>query len=479
MLLREKYSRWPQPCSIDEGLALIRSNVPLLSPLSNLQLRDFLLESNILTVARNEVAFRHNDYTTSFFCVVEGEIDASIKDDGRTDFQIKEGGFFGEMGLISGRRRAYTATAAQDCLLVETPRHTILKLIDSLACVQRTIDEVSLKRAVHIYLGHTLSEADLDYLAHDARVRHYPAGEVLFNEGDRPDGLYLIRSGSVTVSRMIGGKEVVLSYVAAGNYVGDMALMSGQPRFATVRAAVNTETIQLSCERVAEVLTRHPDISNAMNERYLSRMQDEYTGLEMQAGSDAGNLIAFLVQQGIGEATDVLLIDESLCTRCDNCERACADTHDGTSRLDRESGPIYDQLRVPSSCRHCEHPHCMKDCPPDAIHRTISGEVFIKDTCIGCGNCVTNCPYDVIQMAYIDPYRKRQSLWQWLLLGKAKEEAKLSPERALSKMAVKCDMCKDIGTGPACVRSCPTGAAIRVAPEEFLDYAVSHSKNIL
>lgn len=479
MLLREKFSHWPETCSIDKGLARIRDNVPLLSPLSNLQLRDFLLESNILTVAANETVFRCSDYTTSFFCLVAGEVDASIKDDGRTDFQIKQGGFFGEMGLISGRRRAYTAQAAQDCLLVETPRHTILKLIDSLSCVRRMIDEVSLKRAVHIYLGHSLSEPDLDYLAHDAQVRHYAAGDVLFHEGDAPDGLYLIRSGSVTVSRMLGGKEVVLSYVSAGNYVGDMALMTGQPRFGTVRAAVTTEVIQLSCERVREVLSRNPDISDAMNERYLDRMQQsEYTGLEMQTGSDSSNLIAFLVQQGIGEATDVLLIDESLCTRCDNCERACADTHEGTSRLDRKSGPIYDQLRVPSSCRHCEHPHCMKDCPPDAIHRSISGEVFIKDTCIGCGNCVTNCPYDVIQMAFIDPQRKRRSLWQALLFGKASEtELAGGPsDRALSKMAVKCDMCKDIPTGPACVRSCPTGAAIRVSPVEFLEYAVSHNK---
>ena len=43
-------------------------------------------------------------------------------------------------------------------------------------------------------------------------------------------------------------------------------------------------------------------------------------------------------------------------------------------------------------------------------------------------------------------------------------------DQAMAKTAVKCDMCKDLAGGPACVRSCPTGAALRVSPEKFLDY---------
>ena len=124
---------------------------------------------------------------------------------------------------------------------------------------------------------------------------------------------------------------------------------------------------------------------------------------------------AFLVAQGLGEATDVLLIDEALCVGCDNCEKACADSHEGLSRLDREAGKTFAHLHVPTSCRHCEHPHCMADCPPNAIHRGPDGEVFINDTCIGCGNCQRNCPYGVIRMDKVPP--KKPSLLSWLFLG--------------------------------------------------------------
>ena len=46
---------------------------------------------------------------------------------------------------------------------------------------------------------------------------------------------------------------------------------------------------------------------------------------------------------------------------------------------------------------------------------------------------------------------------------------------SVEKKAVKCDMCKDLSGGPACVRACPTGAAIRISPEELIGYAQSRS----
>jgi Fe-S-cluster-containing hydrogenase component 2 len=259
-----------------------------------------------------------------------------------------------------------------------------------------------------------------------------------------------------------------------------MALMRNAPRSATVRAAVPAEAIVLESRKVTDVLAVNTGMRSELDDKYIARLK---ANEGMTANERSGNLISFLLQQGVGEATDVLLIDESLCIRCDFCERACADTHFGTSRLDREAGPTFDNLHVPTSCRHCEHPHCMKDCPPDAIHRSPGGEVYITDACIGCGNCEKNCPYGVIQMAPLAEKRGINSLWAWLLTGIGREPGTgaLPPatgdkDKSTSvKMAVKCDMCKDIRSGPACVRACPTGAALRISPEKFLDYTSGQS----
>jgi Fe-S-cluster-containing hydrogenase component 2 len=292
---------------------------------------------------------------------------------------------------------------------------------------------------------------------------------VLIEEGAEGDQVYLIRKGSVTVSRHIGGRDIVLSYLPAGNYVGEMAMLTKSKRSATVRAAVATEAIMIDSTAFRALLERAPDLRHEVEDRLTHRMMEQH---RLELGDAHGGLIEFLIRQGLGEATDVLLIDESLCVRCDNCEKACAETHHGVSRLNREAGPTYATLHVPTSCRHCEHPHCMKDCPADAIHRASNGEVFIDDKCIGCGNCERNCPYGVIQMAAVPT--DKPSLLSWLLFGRGAGPGEdKSPEamarRTGGKHAVKCDMCKGIDGGPSCVRACPTGAAIRVNPEQFID----------
>jgi Fe-S-cluster-containing hydrogenase component 2 len=302
-----------------------------------------------------------------------------------------------------------------------------------------------------------------------AQLKQYKAGDIVFNEGDEGETLELVRRGSLTVSRQIGGKDIVLSYLPAGNYVGEMALLGDNRRTATVRAAVNTETIVLDGNEFKKLMDSDQDVRREMERIYQARLKNS---VQMENTPDSGTIISFLVQQGLGEATDVLLIDESLCVRCDNCEKACAETHYGTSRLNREAGPTFSSIHVPTSCRHCEHPHCMKECPPDAIHRAPNGEVYIAENCIGCGNCQRNCPYGVIQMATISK-KRHANLWGWLLTGAGiapggsnAKAAKKDPDA--KKMAVKCDMCKDIPGGASCVRACPTGAAIRVNPSEFM-----------
>ncbi len=472
-LLKGKFGNFKRAKNVSEALALVQTNVPLFKDLTTLQLREFMIDSDVRAPKRGEIIFKKGDYTNTFFSIVDGEVLVEVPGEGgkRTTVALSRGQFFGELGLLSGRRRSNTLRAGANCVLIETPRRSMLKLLASIESVRRQIDETSLRRAVRVHIAPFVPETDMDEMVKDAKIKSFASGQTIFKEGDEADGLHLIRRGSVTVSRVHGGKEVVVAYVAAGNYVGEMALLSANTRrSATVRAAVNCETILLPADTFSAVVNRNPTMRSSLEATVLERMSKD---AQRDAAPDqaTSGLITFLIGQGLGESTDVLLIDESLCVRCDNCEKACADVHDGTSRLDREAGPTFANIHIPTSCRHCENPHCMKECPPDAIHRNPNGEVFIDPaTCIGCGNCERNCPYGVIQMAQVNPRRRAPGLLSWLLTGFTTEPGR-EPEyhnKELGKKAVKCDMCKDLSGGPACVRACPTGAAIRINPEKFI-----------
>ncbi len=483
-ILEQKFAGLPGKRSVAQWLDFLRENVTILNGMNPLQMREFMLDSDAHYYRKGDVIFERNEPGSSLFGIADGSVLVQVDPANPSiTVPIEQGSIFGEVGLISGRKRGATIVAAGDCVCVEISRTAALKLQSQVPAAKTAIERISTERQLLQMFGSGLTADDIAEVVETSEIRQVKAGEAIITEGEEGKDIYVIRVGSMIVEKEIGGKPVFLSYLPAGSYVGEMALIAGGQRTATVKAAIKSEVIRIDGEAFEKVLDQHPGLMERAKRDMASR-QDINAYVESKKDSFSGvvdmysGVANFLVENGIGEATDVLLIDENLCVGCDNCEKACADSHEGLSRLDREAGRSYAHLHVPTSCRHCEHPHCMADCPPNAIHRGPDGEVYIDDTCIGCGNCQRNCPYGVIRMDKVPP--KKPGVLSWLFFGlgpgpgepdKKWVKKKSDPNVEKPKKAIKCDMCAGIRGGPACVRACPTGAAIRVAPDEFLTVA--------
>ncbi len=455
----------------DERLAVVRATIPLLAGVPDAALREMVLASTVhRDVQARTVVYRENDYSDSLFLILRGRVQmtCSAQASGDKPAVLEVGDFFGEMSLLSGLRRSETVKTTEPCVLIEVPRRAVLRLLNAEPSVKRGIDESFIVRALQLYLLPDAHRTFIRSIASRATTCSYKHGEVVFKEGDQADAFYLVRSGSMKVSKRSGpsGKEVVVNHLPVGRYFGEIALLDPErpTRTATVTATKFSEAIRIKKKDFLTILERYPEFDRQLREnmqKYLVR------GLEVslrEVGED--HLINRLLDSGVFEGTDVLLIDENKCVRCDQCVNACANTHGGQTRLYRTEGIIFGHLLVPTSCRHCENPMCMTDCPPgNAIMRDPKGEVFIHpDRCIGCGNCAKNCPYGNIFMVHESKPKEVGPVDRLLaMIGVGGNE---SHEEGPTK-AVKCDLCKHLGSGPACVRICPTGAAMRVSPNEY------------
>ena len=453
-ILRDKFRILRGGEDVERIVNLIHKGLPIFRDIQMLALRELLLVSRVVTPGKGSSIFARGDYASSIFNVLRGEVHLEA---GGAPMILRGGQLLGEMSLISGRPHETSAIAGVDCILLETPHSAVRKLLRTEQSVRTYIDTVYSLRALRLLLMPHASPETIHTLTKAVSLHRFSPGTEIFKEGDPIERFYLVRSGSVALSRRKEDQDTVVAYCAANSFLDALGCLSGETtRSLNAKAMVATEALSIDHASFKALLKADARLAAKMDAERTEQLT-QYA--HMQARPKAGNVFSYLMSHGLGEATSVLVIDENLCVGCDQCEKACAATHEGVSRLDRSAGPSLHSLHLPTSCRHCEHPHCMRDCPPSAIHRLPNGEVYIDETCIGCGNCEENCPYGVIQMAETAP---KTSLLSKLLRTKPVENA---------KTAVKCDVCASLKGGPACVRACPTGAAIRIHAEDVLELA--------
>ncbi len=165
------------------------------------------------------------------------------------------------------------------------------------------------------------------------------------------------------------------------------------------------------------------------------------------------------------------LIDVTTCIGCKACQAACLEWNDLRDEIDSNLGTLdnprdltgaswtvmrYAEVETGNGglewlirkdgCMHCADPGCLKACPaPGAIVQYSNGIVdFQEEHCIGCGYCISGCPFNIPRFGADD------------------------------HKVYKCTLCSDrvaVGLEPACIKACPTGALQFGTKDQMKDYA--------
>ena len=380
-------------------------------------------------------------------------IDASI--DLSYDNPVAEfgpGDLFGEMTCMNFYPRSATVRAETDVVAYEMLRN-VLDIMMKNKTFKAQIDQNYRRRALENHLRGVPMFADLspDFIEHlreSVELLRFAPGQIIARQGDPADSFYLVRIGFVKVSEAYPGGELVLAYLSRGDYFGEIGLLGGGVRTATCTALDHVEVVRVAGDDFRQMIERFPSVR-----RGLEAVAEERRSANQQRLQMVHNVpIDQFLSQGLMEAQSLLVLDLQKCTRCDASVNACADAHDGVTRLVRD-GLRFENYLVATSCRQCRDPLCMVGCPVGSIRRRNSLEVIIEDWCIGCGLCARNCPYGNINLHPFevmtdDPDRP----------GRKKAVVK--------QKATSCDLCTHLKE-PSCVYACPHDAAHRVDPRKF------------
>ncbi len=302
-------------------------------------------------------------------------------------------------------------------------------------------------------------------------------------EGSTPTDLIIVRSGFGRLSQEYGASHRTTAYLGKGHIYGFEELAynalrstetPSRPLQHSLRAVGFLDTLTIPAEVFAEEVLPHvrrSELPQAAAEliihstepgqrddqerrRAIRANQTKSRDLadqEVPTGQQfrSTELLEFIVQNRLNNGRQAMVIDLHRCTRCDDCVKACAATHDGNTRFVRQ-GFVHDRLQFAQACMQCDDPVCMIGCPTGAIVRDEpTGVVQIHESiCVGCGTCAHACPYENIRMAEV--FDSKGRAYRDMQTGKP-----------IAK-ATKCDMCSRQPTGPACAAACPHDALVRI-----------------
>jgi CRP-like cAMP-binding protein len=134
-----------------------------------------------------------------------------------------------------------------------------------------------------------LSDEELHILAGAVRVRQFGAGEALMRQGDTGDTFYIIRHGVVDVTTNgADGRQVHIAELTRPAFFGEMALMTGEPRNATIRARIDVEVLEMNRAGFTELFRTHPDAASQMSEIIAARLSQRRERLDAGQQTDGG-----------------------------------------------------------------------------------------------------------------------------------------------------------------------------------------------
>jgi len=250
-------------------------------------------------LAAGEVLLRKGEKANALYVVAAGLLRATTIQDGGGELTLSEfgpGEMAGEMAILAGGG-AYSATvsAAEDAVLVRVRREVFESIAKSAPKAVREMAGGIRRRLARDQLAiglpklfGPLDESMLQFVEERVEWVRLHAGDTLFSEGDKGEDLFFVLGGRL---RAVSADGRVLSEMTRGESIGEIALLTGESRTASVVAVRDSDLVRVSRRAFDEIVAKYPAVMQTIARIVVQRLRAKEQGA---AAARTGKCIAVL-----------------------------------------------------------------------------------------------------------------------------------------------------------------------------------------
>jgi CRP-like cAMP-binding protein len=245
-----------------------RPQIPLFSDLPRDAFIEILVQMTMREMSPGDCVIREGEVGNSFFVLAQGKVRVSRRTDDGSDTilaYLTDGAFFGEMALLQDGARTASVIVEEDSQIFELSKPLLDKVVEQFPSVAKVLRNFYTQRllstamAIHP-LFRPFGPNERRALMELFKSKPFKANDVLLEEGKKGEGLYILLTGTLEVTKVKDGAPVQIAELVAGDMFGEISLLTNRPTVATVRAVTDCFVLRLSKKNFDELIMTHPQV---------------------------------------------------------------------------------------------------------------------------------------------------------------------------------------------------------------------------
>ena len=275
----------PQPHLYDNPLgAPLRKfgSIPLFSEMSADELAAVLERLAIRRYPPGALVCEEGDIGSSMYIIAEGVVEVFTKDgEGKRLLlsQLRGGDFFGEFGLLTNGQRNASVQTKTDLELLEISSADLDHISNRYPRIWNVLEDYLRKRMIDTIVVKSsvfrvLTEEERQRMTDLLKLRKFKLDDVVMEQGSDGDEMFFVKSGKLLVTVQEGKERVVVGELGPGDYFGEMAMLTGKPRTASVRVKSEAELFSFARKDAALVLKGNREVLTRLKSKMDERTRE-------------------------------------------------------------------------------------------------------------------------------------------------------------------------------------------------------------